>query len=69
MGGYKKPGATIETAYPHAFAMDLRLTATVKKLKLFAEVTNVFDSPMMDLGNLQLPGCWIKAGITAAVGR
>ncbi|MFM7765240.1 MAG: TonB-dependent receptor domain-containing protein, partial [Sphingomonadales bacterium] len=69
MGGYKKPGATIETAYPFALAMDLRLTATVKKLKLFAEVTNVFDSPMMDLGNVQLPGRWIKAGITAAVGR
>jgi hypothetical protein len=69
MGGYKLPGNTAETSYPYAVAMDVRLTATLKQLKFFAEATNLFDSPMMDLGNVQLPGRWVKAGITAAVGR
>jgi hypothetical protein len=69
MGGYKSPGSTTETAYPHALAMDVRLTATIKQLKFFAEATNVFDSPMMDLGNVQLPGRWLKAGLTLAVGQ
>ena len=69
MGGYKLPGNTAETSYPCAVAMDVRLTATLKQLKFFAEATNLFDSPMMDLGNVQLPGRWVKAGITAAVGR
>jgi hypothetical protein len=45
--------------------MDVRLTANLKKLNLFAEATNVFDSPMMDLGNVQLPGRWVRMGITA----
>jgi hypothetical protein len=49
--------------------MDVRLTATIKQLKFFAEATNVFDSPMMDLGNVQLPGRWLKAGLTLAVGQ
>jgi hypothetical protein len=65
MGGYKLPGSTMETAYPYALAMDVRLTANLKKLNLFAEATNVFDSPMMDLGNVQLPGRWVRMGITA----
>ena len=69
MGGYKTPGSTTETAYPYAVAMDLRLSATIKDLKVFAEATNVFDSPMMDLGNVQLPGRWLKTGITLALGR
>jgi iron complex outermembrane receptor protein len=69
MGGYKPPGSTMETAYPYALAMDVRLMATIKKLNLFAEATNVFNRPMMDLGNVQLPGRWIKAGLTARLGN
>jgi len=32
--------------------------------KIYAEAANLFNAAVMDLGNVQLPGRWIRAGLS-----
>jgi iron complex outermembrane receptor protein len=62
-GGYRKPGATIETAYPNFFTVDARLAHSTKRADVFLDVNNIFNRTFVDLGNIVQPGRWIKAGL------
>jgi iron complex outermembrane receptor protein len=62
-GGYRKPGATIETAYPNFFTVDARLAHSTKRADVFLDVNNIFNRTFVDLGNIVQPGRWIKVGL------
>jgi vitamin B12 transporter len=66
-GGYMAPGNPVEQAYPANIALDARLRYSHKQLQVFAEATNLFGNRMMDLGNVQLPGRWLRAGLTVRI--
>ncbi|TRX65866.1 TonB-dependent receptor [Carboxylicivirga sp. M1479] len=42
---------------------DLRFQWSDVKYKIFIDANNVFDETYYDLGNLQQPGLWVKAGV------
>jgi len=56
-----KTGA--EIAYSPFLLTDLKIIWNGGKFNPFAEVTNLFDSDYLYLGNLPQPGRWIKAGV------
>ncbi len=51
------------TEFAPFWLTDLRLQWSADKYKIFVDANNVFDETYYDLGNLQQPGRWIKAGV------
>jgi iron complex outermembrane receptor protein len=49
--------------YPSFLIADLRFNYHIKRLIIYTEASNIFNTPYFDLGNVPLPGRWIKAGI------
>ncbi|MBU1320301.1 MAG: TonB-dependent receptor [candidate division Zixibacteria bacterium] len=45
------------------FVIDTRLSWRVGKVKLFAEATNLLDTPYTELGTVPTPGRWLRAGL------
>lgn len=73
MGGYIKyekdpdnPGKNRSTgelvSYDPYGIVDLRLSWDDKHYTIYAEASNLFDKHYYDLGNIEQPGIWIKAG-------
>lgn len=56
------------TAYPHSFTVNLRAEKEWRHFSLFAEVNNLLDERLMDLGNVPLPGRWFSGGIAYRFG-
>ena len=52
-----------EIPYDSFLLADLKIIWEGGKFKPFAEVTNLFDTDYLYLGNLPQPGRWIKAGV------
>lgn len=63
-GGYLQPGQTFETRFEPLLSADFRWTFGVDGWKIYAEAANLFNAAVMDLGNVQLPGRWIRAGLS-----
>ncbi len=61
-GTYLGP-ANSELPYKPFFLTDLKLLWTGGKITPFAEITNIFNTHYLFIGNLPQPGRWIKAGI------
>ena len=68
-GGYFQPGASEETLYPSFFTADLRLMHRSPKSSVFIDISNLFNKSYVDLGNVEQPGRWLKAGVTFAIGK
>jgi vitamin B12 transporter len=64
VGGYRKPGESIETQYPTFFTADVRLLHQGKNARFFVDINNLFNRQYVDFGNVQQPGRWIKAGMS-----
>jgi vitamin B12 transporter len=47
--------------------LDVRLAHTDSHVTLFAEVTNLLNQRVSDIGNVLLPGRWLRAGIAVNV--
>ena len=45
------------------FLLDTRISWQYRKMKLFIEATNLFDTTYRDVGSIPMPGRWIKAGL------
>jgi len=52
------------TEYKAVFLLDVKLSYTYKKLNVFGEGSNLFNLKYQDIENVELPGIWVKAGIT-----
>lgn len=48
--------------------VDLKLNWEYKVFNLFAEVTNLFNKNYIDIGNVEMPGRWFKAGFDVQIG-
>lgn len=66
-GGYYKPGDKTETPFGSLFTLDVRLLQHTPRFDVFAEVMNMFNTSYSDIGNIQQPGRWVRAGITFRV--
>jgi iron complex outermembrane receptor protein len=62
-GGFFKPGSTSETPFGWNMSADVRISYTIKKTSLFLEGTNLLNNNLTDIGNVILPGRWIKGGL------
>jgi iron complex outermembrane receptor protein len=62
-GGFFKPGSTSETPFGWNMSADVRMSYTIKKTSLFLEGTNLLNNNLTDIGNVILPGRWIKGGL------
>lgn len=68
MGGYLKYDANHKstgqlTNYQPYGIVDLRLSWDDKHYTVYTEASNLFDQNYYDLGNIEQPGLWIKAGV------
>lgn len=62
-GGFVKPRQTAETPFEAFTSADLRCSYLAGAFTFIAEARNLFNVPVMDIGNVQLPGRWLSAGI------
>jgi len=54
---------TDEIPYKPVLLADVKLYYNFRLIRLFGEVTNLFDTEVIDHANVLLPGRWIRAGI------
>jgi len=55
-------GLSHEQPYEPFVLMDVRITYSIGRLRLFVETTNLFDATYNDIGNVIQPGRWALAG-------
>jgi vitamin B12 transporter len=53
---------TTESAYKAFWLLDAKLIYTYKFASVFAECSNILNADYIDLGNIEQPGRWFKAG-------
>lgn len=65
-GGYIKYTNLVpdknETQYKPTFQLDLQLNYTYSNFVFFAEASNIFDTEIIDFGNVPQPGRWLRIG-------
>lgn len=61
-GGYFKPRDTQEIKYKSFSTVDVRLSHQTRRLSVYIEASNLFDTFYVDFGNIEQPGRWFKAG-------
>jgi vitamin B12 transporter len=54
---------TMDKDFEPFWIVDLKLNYTVKKINLFSELKNAFDTDYTDIGNIAMPGRWFLLGI------
>ncbi|MDR2691241.1 MAG: TonB-dependent receptor [Dysgonamonadaceae bacterium] len=60
---YENSQATgVETPYRPFSVLDVKLNWKMKRVNLFLNINNVFDTYYFDLGNVPQPGIWILCG-------
>ncbi|MBP7496948.1 MAG: TonB-dependent receptor [Bacteroidales bacterium] len=62
-GNYTAYPSGIETKYQPYQLLDGRISFKHKIFQLYIEASNIFDIKYNDIGNIELPGRWLKAGI------
>jgi iron complex outermembrane receptor protein len=62
VGGYRNAEEMRETPFDPVLLTNLRLRYRYKQVSLYGEVSNLFDQDYVDIGNVQLPGRWVKIG-------
>ncbi|MBB6461286.1 TonB-dependent receptor plug domain-containing protein [Flammeovirga kamogawensis] len=60
---YDPNGNGQEVSYDPFTTVDLRISYTWKNLYFYGEGSNIFDVQYYDIGNIQQPGRWLRAGI------
>lgn len=50
--------------FPNVFLTNLRLTQEIRFFRIFAEASNLLDQEYVDIGNVRMPGRWIRAGVS-----
>ncbi|MDR2145389.1 MAG: TonB-dependent receptor [Tannerella sp.] len=60
-------GSETEKPYEPFWQIDLRLYRQTKLLNIFLEASNLGNKTYQDIGNVILPGRWLRAGITVTL--
>lgn len=63
LGSYVTPGGK-EIEFPDVWLLNLRLQQKIKFANVFVEASNLFDKKFVDVGNVQMPGRWIRGGVS-----
>ncbi len=63
-GAYTSYPSDDKTPYPPFFLANVRFTYRLKHVFLFLNVSNIFNTSYMNIGNLPMPGRWITGGIS-----
>jgi iron complex outermembrane receptor protein len=69
MGTYLDYNSKQETNYKPYLLCDLRISWDEKRYCIFAEASNLFNTNYQDIGNIEQPGIWAKAGIKLTFGN
>ena len=67
MGTYTDIVTNKETTYPKFVTIDTRLTYQGNEWNCFLEAANLFDRKYQDIGNIQMPGRWFRAGVNISL--
>lgn len=67
MGTYTDIITTKETSYPKYITVDLRVSYVSDNWNCFLEAANLFDKKYQDIGNIQMPGRWLRAGVNISL--
>jgi len=66
-GGYIKyvnmVPETTETPFSPSIQLDVQINYSLSHFMIFAEASNVFDTEIIDFGNVTQPGRWIRFGV------
>ncbi len=57
-----------ETPYKSFVAVDTRITYEKPNWNFYVEAANLFDVKYQDIGNILMPGRWIRAGLNLSLG-
>lgn len=66
-GGYIEPGMPDETPYGDNFLVDAKLSFEKPDYSIFVSCTNLFNEEYVDIGNVEQPGAWIRAGVRVSL--
>ena len=67
MGTYTDIITTKETSYPKYITVDLRVSYVSDNWNCFLEAANLFDKKYQDIGNIHMPGRWLRAGVNISL--
>ncbi len=67
MGTYTDITTNKETAYPEFVNIDARISYQRNNWNCFFEAANLFDKKYQDIGNIQMPGRWFRAGVNISL--
>ncbi|MDP4208344.1 MAG: TonB-dependent receptor [Bacteroidota bacterium] len=59
---------SVSTAYAPFCLFDGSVYYKTKRLKVFAQASNIFNADYIDIGNIAQPGRWFKAGVELNIG-
>ena len=62
-GTYQDFASGEETDYAPFVMLDSRFNYQLKSWNFYAEASNLFDVEYYDLGNVSMPGRWIRLGM------
>jgi len=68
-GSYQTYPSGEITPYKPYLLTNVRFSCHVWKMRLFLDVSNLFNTSYVDIGNLPAPGIWITGGMKAEVKR
>jgi iron complex outermembrane receptor protein len=68
-GAYQEFVSQTDMPYEAFWQIDLRLYAQTPCTKIFVEAANLSNQQHPDIGNITLPGRWVRAGITLTLGK
>lgn len=62
-GGYFEPGMPEETPFGDNTLLDAKLSFNKPDYSIFISCTNLLDEEYVDIGNVEQPGAWLRAGV------
>jgi iron complex outermembrane receptor protein len=60
-------GAETEMPYGNFWQIDLRIYRQTQRLNIFAEASNLTNQKHQDIGNITLPGIWVRGGMSITI--
>lgn len=67
MGSYTDINTNNETVYPKFVTIDARVNYQGDNWNCFIEAANITDKKYQDIGNVQLPGRWLRGGVNISL--
>ena len=62
-GSYQSYPSAVITPYKPYFLANVRISYHIWMMRLFVDISNIFNTSYVDIGNLPMPGIWVKGGV------